>query len=351
VSLLSRRDLLAGAGAALALRAGAAPRFDAVAGETHPTLQAALDAKRRTPWRILLKKGVWREKIAIREAGVQIFGEDRLESVLTYADSAGQTIGTPGSATLTVLAPDCVLHNLTIANGFDYLAALKTLPAMGNGAQAVALWLAKGADRTWFSEVEIIGHQDTLFTDSGTSLFQSSRITGSVDFIFGAGRALFDGCDIVSRFRPGLQRNHGFIAAPSTSRSEPFGLVFRRCRLSREPSVPPASVVLGRPYRPRRQFADGAYGDPDAVGAATFLACWMDDHISADGWDEMYYYGIDGNRRPLQPQDARLAEYASEGPGAFENRRRRWLSAEEAARFTDAAILGAWRPDPGTVKR
>jgi pectinesterase len=360
---VTRRAVLVGA-AALAAAPGLAapPRFDAVVGAadgsgapSFPGLQAALDAQRRSPWCILLRAGRWVEKITLRQPGIQVIGEDRLQSVLTFDAAAGQIgadgkpLGTSGSATVTVLAPDCLFHNLTIANHFDYLDAIATqkYPAVGgNGAQALALMLGKGADRSWLHEVEILGHQDTLFVDSGTSCFQSSRITGSVDFIYGAGRALFEGCDIVSRFRPGLQRNHGFITAPSTSSKEPFGLVLRRCRLSREPNVPPASVVLGRPYRPRRQFADGAYGDPDAVGAAAFLHCWMDDHISADGWDEMYYAAADGSRRPLQPQDARLAEYASEGPGAFENRRRPWLSEQAAARYSDEAILAGWHPDP-----
>ncbi len=59
----------------------------------------------------------------------------------------------------------------------------------------------------------------------------------------------------------------------------------------------------------------------------------------------MFYAGPDGTRVPLLPQNARLAEYGSEGPGAFQNRRRPWLSAEEAARYTKAAILDSWRPD------
>jgi pectinesterase len=329
------------------------PVFDAIVGESFPTLAAALGAQTRSPWRILLKAGIWKEKLVIRQPGVHLIGEDREKSVLTFDAAAGQLdgegkpLGTPGSASLTIEAPDCILHNLTLANHFDYLDAVahQKFPAVGaNGAQALALWLGKGADRTLIDQVDITGHQDTLFADSGTSLFRACRISGSVDFIYGGGRALFEDCEIVSRFRPGLQRNHGFITAPSTDRDQPFGLVFNGCRLTREPEVPPASVVLGRPYRPRRQFADGAYGDPAAVGSAVFLQCWMDDHISADGWDEMYYANKEGGRSPLAPLEARLFEFASSGPGAFENRRRPWLNAPQAAAYSEAAILDAWHP-------
>jgi pectinesterase len=329
------------------------PAYDAVVGETHPTLAAALSAQTRSPWRIRLRAGTWTEKLTIRQPGVHLIGEGRNKTVLTYNSAAGQLdaegkpLGTPGSATLTIEAPDCVLSDLTLANHFDYIDAIarqKFAPIGPNGAQALALWLAKDADRTLLDQVDLVGHQDTLFADKGTSLFRACRISGSVDFIYGAGRALFEECEIVSRFRPGLQRNHGFITAPSTDRRQPFGLVFRACRLIREPEVPPASVVLGRPYRPRKQFADGAYGDPDAVGSSVFLSCWMDDHISADGWDEMYYANADGGRSPLRPEEARFFEYGSTGPGAFENRRRRWLTEAEAAAYGDTAILDGWHP-------
>jgi pectinesterase len=364
--MIHRRTFLGTATAAMLAAAvspiRAAERFDAIIGAAdgsgtpaYPSLQAALDAQTKSPYRVLLRAGRWVEKLTIRKPGLQLIGEDRQTSILTFDTAAGQLnaegkpMGTAGTATLTVLAPDCLFHNLTIANHFDYLGAIATqkYPGIGpNGAQALAVMLGQGADRSWFHQVDILGHQDTLFVDAGTSLFEQARITGSVDFIYGAGRVLFKDCEIVSRFRPGLQRNHGFITAPSTNRAEKFGLVFRHCRLTREAEVPMASVVLGRPYRPRRQFADGAYGDPDAVGAATFLQCWMDDHISADGWDEMFYSTADGSRTALAPQQARFAEYDSEGPGAFQNRRRPWLNRQDAALYSEQAVLGPWHPDP-----
>ena len=201
-----------------------------------------------------------------------------------------------------------------------------------------------GSARLGGVRLAITGHQDTLFTDAGRALFRNCTISGSVDFIFGGATALFDRCEIVSRFRPLMQRNHGFVSAPCTPETSAFGLVFLDCRLTREEQVPPASVVLGRSWRPTRTFADGRYGDPQARGASAFLRCWMDDHISADGWDEMAYTDKTGARVFLQPSQARFREYASTGPGAFENRRRPWMAQTEAETFTPARILGDWRP-------
>jgi pectinesterase len=370
---MKRRTLLAAAvGLAAGTLAGCAAwregdRFDAVvsrnpserrAAKRFATLQAAIDAAPENPagpFRILVTRGEWREKLTIDRPFVHLVGEDRAASILTYDAAAGdagpdgKALGTWGCASVIVRAADFAARNLTIRNSFDYLAHLydPKYPAVGsNSAQAVALLLAAGADRTLLADVNVIGHQDTLFADAGRSLVRHCHIAGSVDFIFGGGAAVFDRCEILSRFRPGKERQ-GYLAAPSTRREQEFGLTFRNCRLLKERAVPPQTVALGRAWRPTRTFADGNYGDPQALGAAAFLNCWMDDHIAADGWDPMNYTARDGSRVPLDPQEARLFEYASAGPGSRVSARRRTLTAAEARRYTPERILDGWRPPSG----
>jgi pectinesterase len=206
----------------------------------------------------------------------------------------------------------------------------------------VALMLDEGSYRALIDDVDLYGHQDTLFVDRGLSLFRRCRIQGSVDFVFGAGRCLLRDCEIVSRFRPGKPRQ-GYVAAPSTLVAQAFGLVFHGCRLTKEREVPASSVVLGRPWRPARQFEDGRYGDPAAVGHAAFIGCWMDDHVSADGWDEMGYTAKSGERVFLRPEEARLVEFDSRGPGARASARRRVLTPDEAVRYAPENVLDGWR--------
>ncbi len=336
-----------------------AAAFDASVGADAPgarrfasVAEAIAAAPGDRPFRILIGAGVHREKLVIDRANVHLIGEGP-QSVLSYDAAAGmarpggQAWGTWGCASLIIRAPDFSARNLTIENAFDYIADLASpqFERIGsNGAQAVALMLDDGSDRALFENVRIIGHQDTLFTNAGRVLFRDSFISGSVDFIFGASAAYFERCDLQSRYRPLMQRNHGWVAVPSTLRTQKYGLVFSRCRLTREAQVPPASVALGRPWRPARQFADGCYGDPDVLGMAAFLECWMDDHISADGWDEMGYPNREGVRVFLQPSEARFGEYASEGPGAFINRRRPQLRRSAARAISRDAVLGDWRP-------
>ncbi len=301
------------------------------------------------PYRILIGPGLWRERLVINRPNVHLIGTDRAATILSYDLAAGMTgadgkpVGTWGCVSITVTAPGFHAADLTLENSFDYIGHLAApqFERIGpNGAQAVALMLTAQSDHAVLTRVTLAGHQDTLFIDEGTALFSDCAIMGSVDFIFGAGAAWFEKCLIISRLRPGQQRNHGYICAPATPIDQDYGLVFDRCRLEREAQVPDGGVVLGRPWRPTRQFSDGTYGDPKAVGCAYYLDCWMDGHISADGWDEMGYTAHDGQRRFLQPSEARLGEYGSAGPGAFFTQRRPFLSALTAQKIKNSAFIG-----------
>lgn len=336
------------------------PRFDADVRRdgsgSHATLAAAIaDAPDdgRAPYRILVGRGLWREKLVIDKPNLHLLGEDRQGSVIDFDAAAGmarpdgQAWGTWGCASVIVRAPDFHAQGLRIQNSFDYvgnLAMPRFEPIGPNGAQAVALMLDRGADRSHLRDVTLTGHQDTLFAEAGRTLFERCVVTGSVDFVFGAGRARFEDCELQSRFRPGKPRQ-GYVAVPSTPASQAQGLVFDRCRLTREDAVPDASVALGRAWRPGRTFADGQYGDPQALGSAVFLSCWMDAHIDAAlGWEPMAYTARDGQRVMLEPRDARLFEHDSRGPGAARSPSRRWLEAAQIAAYSRASMFDGWTP-------
>lgn len=327
-------------------------RVDAVVSRTpqasagapvYPTIGAALAAAPPgdTPYRIRITRGRWHEKLVVDRAGVELIGDDREACVITFDAAAGhlapdgQPWGTWRCASLIVRAANFRARRLTIENAFDYPGHLR-LPRLetigSNGAQGVALMLDAGADHTWIEDVDLIGHQDTLFVDAGRSLFRHCRIRGSVDFVFGAGQAWFERCELVSRYRHGKERQ-GYVAVPSTLATQQHGLVFHRCHLGKEAAVPGGSVALGRPWRPTRTFADGRYGDPAVQGAATFLECSMDDHIDSAGWDAMAYTARDGSRVLFQPADARLTEFRSRGAGAAVTPTRPQLAEAAAAAF------------------
>jgi pectinesterase len=296
---------------------------------------------------IFLRDGRYREKLTIDRPRITLRGESRNGTVLTFDAAAGQpapgggTYGTRGSFTLRIVAPDVRVEHLTIENAFDYMANAARAaddPVKLRDAQGVALMLDQGSDRAAFVDVRILGHQDTLFPNAGRSWFHRCEIAGSVDFIFGAGQAVFEDCDIVSRDR-GSRSNNGYVTAPSTAKHEPFGFLFLRCRLMKErKEMAGGSVTLGRPWHP--------FGDPDAVGSAVFVDTWMDDHIGAKGWERMSSTDSTGARIWWEPEGARFYEYGTRGPGALTGAARRVLSQAEAARYTRAAVVREWTPQP-----
>lgn len=294
---------------------------------------------------ILVRNGRYREKLTIDRPRVTLVGESRDSAVVTYdaiADTpspGGGTYGTRGSFTLRIAAPDFRAEHLTIENAFDYLGNARKAPSDSTkrrNAQGVALAIDGEADRASFEDVRITGHQDTLFPNVGRSYFHRCIVAGSVDFIFGAGRAVFDDCDIVSRDR-GSATNNGYITAPSTPRAQAAGFVFVRSRLKKEsPAMAPGSVTLGRPWHP--------FANAELVPSAVYIACWMDDHIGARGWDRMSMTDSTGSRIWWEPGSARFYEYHSTGPGAVASPARRQLTGAEASRYAVDVVLDGWRP-------
>lgn len=294
---------------------------------------------------VLVKTGRYREKLTIDRPRITLLGESRDSTVITYDAAAdtpspgGGRYGTRGSFTLRIVAPDFRAENLTIENAFDYPANAAKSDSDSTkfrNPQAVALMTDLGSDRATFVNVRILGYQDTLFTNSGRQYFYKCYIAGHVDFIFGAGRTVFDDCDIVSLDR-GSKTNNGYVTAASTPVSEQFGFLFLRSRMKKgSPSMAPGSVTLGRPWHP--------FADPDAVASVAFVDTWMDDHIGTKGWDRMSSVDSTGTRVWYEPESARFVEFGTKGPGAVASPTRRVLSASDAANYTPAIVLRGWVP-------
>lgn len=354
---------------ATAVRA-ATPPFDAVlAADGQPkdgvpgfaTLAEAIataPADGARPFRIRVPRGEWRMRALVDKPNIHLIGDGADVSRIVFNNRQGDVQPDPfkpyGCSTIVVIAPGFAARDLTIDNDYDWISPV-TGPRDGqngsSGRQADALRLAAGSDRAFLSHVRLTAFQDTLWTDSGRSLFRDCEITGCVDFIYGAGQAVFERCTVVSRVgRPGGENGtaaaaelKSFITAPSTQKTQAYGLVFFDCRLTKEPGVAPGSVALGRPWKPTKTLPDGnRHYDVDAVGQAVFLRCWMDDHVVHDAWTAMGGHVNDGYEM-IQSEGARFFEYKSTGPGAGPaSARRRILSDADAAAFTPQAVLAGW---------
>ena len=264
---------------------------------------------------ILVKKGVYHEKVVVPSwlTNVEILGEDRDNTVITYDDHANlylpdgkNKMGTFRSYTMRVDANDITLKNLTIEN------------ASGRKGQAVALHTE--GDRIKVVNCRLLGNQDTVYLGlSGTRVyFKDCYIEGTTDFIFGPSTAWFEDCEIHSKA-------NSYITAASTPKDQPYGYVFNRCRLTADSAV--TKVFLVRPWRD--------------YGYTLFMDCELGSHIRPEGWHHW---------QKEREQTARYMEYNNHGAGADTSKRVAWsrqLTKKEASKITMATVFSvndAWTP-------
>lgn len=242
-------------------------------------INAVPDFRKEIRTQILVRAGTYKEKIIIPESklNVSLIGEEG--AVLTYDDYAakpnrfGENMGTSGSSSCYIYAPDFYAENITFEN------------SSGPVGQAVACFVS--GDRVYFKHCRFLGFQDTLYTYGKNSrqYYNDCYIEGTVDFIFGWSTALFDHCTIHSK-------RDGYLTAPSTDKGKPYGYVFNECKLTADEGV--GKVFLSRPWRPYAQ--------------AVFIRCQMGKHILPEGWNN---WGKKENEKT-----AFYAEYESRGEGA-----------------------------------
>lgn len=314
------------------------------------TINEAIDAlpsKEDVPVTILIKSGIYHEKVELSRSNVTLLGENAAQTILTYDDCATQIMpdgskrGTFRSYTLFLDANDITLENITVRNG--------AFPRSKAG-QALALY-ADG-DRILVKNCRLESFQDTLFTGPlpptalspggftgpkefaerivGRQLYQNCYICGDVDFIFGSATAYFENCEIASVYSEELPLDkngntpvYGYVTAASTPEGYPYGYVFEGCRFTS--TCPRQSVYLGRPWR--------------NYAKTVLLNCTLDAHIRPEGFH-------DWNK-----QDAHgtilYAEYQSTGEGAALHKRApfvRQLSAKEVLLYTKEQVLSGWNP-------
>lgn len=281
------------------------------------------------PRTIVVKPGVYREVVNVwadrPNLTIQGATANPADVVITYDTPAngakffGGTWGAVGSATLTVSASGTTVRNLTVENAYD--------EAANGGSQALAV--RSVADKVVFEGTRFLGNQDTYLADTtgrdatARTYLKNCYIEGDVDFLYGRGTAVFDGCTIHSLDRGST--NNGYVVAPSTKNSNPYGFLIVNSTLTSDAA--PGTVSLGRPW-----FASS---DPDAHPMAVIRDSVLGDHIAVQGWADMSGHAW---------TEGRFAEYRNSGPGSYMNELHPQLSEQDAAKFTVDTFLGDWAP-------
>lgn len=366
-SLPSRRtalSLLAGTGAALALGATAAhagtaiprpfgrhgsparrpdPRtlyVDAHGRGDHTDVQSAVDAATGPGHTLVIAPGVYRATVLIGPAheGLTLIGAsgDARDTVLVYDNAAGTpkpdgsgTLGTSGSASVTVRAAGFTARDLTFANDW-----LRSDNPEYTGTQAVAIKVQ--GDRSAFYGCRFLGHQDTLYADSlavtafARQYYRDCFMEGDVDFVFGRATAVFDHCHFRALARTDLDSApYGYVFAPSTAGANPYGFLVLRSRVTS--TAPDAYYKLARPWVPSSDLT-----------AHPMLT--VRDSRLGPGIDARTPYATMSTGFPWQEQ--RFAEHRNTGPGARVTvpANRPQLSPAEARDHTPARWLDARNP-------
>lgn len=156
------------------------------------------------PYRIFIKAGTYYEQVKIDKPFIALLGESKESTEITFdatvgsKKTGGKNYTQDDSATLTVAAAKCTLENLTITN-----------TAVSNGKnKTIAMKTDYGSSRAMFKNLRVLGSYGTIYLSGGTQFYNQCYVTGYDEFIFGAGQAVFDDCDIVSK-KPGSRGGQG----------------------------------------------------------------------------------------------------------------------------------------------
>ncbi len=117
--------------------------------------------------------------------------------------------------------------------------------------------------------IDFLPQDERYFDGNATNYFYGCKISGSIDFIFGAGRAIFDNCTLIT---VADKRKESYVVAPSHSLKDDFGYLFYQCQFKKDEGVENKTIYLARPWRD--------------YGKAVFAYCQYEDHISPEGFHD-----------------------------------------------------------------
>ncbi|KAL5070949.1 hypothetical protein RYX36_021836 [Vicia faba] len=259
--------------------------------ECFSTIQSAIDSipsNNRYWTSINIKAGYYREKLTIPydKPYIIIRGEGMSNTLVEWDDHA-TTVQSP---TFFIMADNVVVKYITFRNSYND-------PRKRNPWYPAVAAMVSG-DMSYFYGVGFLGFQDTLWDDAGRHYFHNCFIEGAVDFIFGAGQSLYEGCTISVIAASLGQGVPGVITAQGrTNPNDANGFVFKHCKI-----YGIGTTYLGRPWR--------------AYARVFFYNSNMSNIVHPLGWDPWNFVGHEDR--------IQFSEYLNYGDGSITKYRVKW---------------------------
>ncbi|KAI3792863.1 hypothetical protein L2E82_06754 [Cichorium intybus] len=270
--------------------------------------------KQTDPFIILIKAGTYNENVAIprHTNNVVFLGEGATTTKITGNKNFIDGVSTFHTATVAVSGDGFMAKDIWFENS-----------AGAEKHQAVALRVS--ADMTIFHNCVMDGYQDTLYAHSYRQFYRQCNVSGTIDFVFGDGAAVFQDCKFIVR-KP-MSNQACMVTAQGRKDSHGVGgLVLQGCTITAEPdfmnSVPMPKSYLGRPWK---EFS-----------RTIIMQSFIDKNIDPEGWAPWTgTFGLD---------TCFYSELDNKGPGADTSRRVKWkgvkrMSPRETSKYTAARFI------------
>ncbi|XP_073128063.1 pectinesterase-like [Henckelia pumila] len=281
--------------------------------------------KRNDAFVVHIKEGVYQENIVVSKnmRRVVFVGDGPTKTKITGSRSKDGGTETYWTATVAIDGDNFIARDI----GFENTAG----PEMH---QAVALRVT--GDHSMFYNCQMDGYQDTLLAHNHRQFYRDCTISGTVDFIFGNAKAVFQNCSLLVR-KPLINQKCIVTAQGRSSNNESSAFVLQNCRIMPHPEYPMDDhtyrTFLGRPWK---EFSKTIVMDSE-----------LDSVIDPQGWAPW-------NETSAHLYTCFYAEIDNHGRGADLRHRVKWpgikkISVREAARYApgDFLLAANWIADKG----
>jgi pectinesterase len=225
--------------------------------------------------------------------------------------------------------------NVAAVVGQGFVGVNITIRNTAGAVKHQAVALRNGADLSTFYSCSFEGYQDTLYTHSLRQFYRECDIYGTVDFIFGNAKVVFQNCNLYPRLPMSGQFN-AITAQGRTDPNQDTGTSIHNCTIKGADDLVSSNgnvaTYLGRPWK--------------EYSRTVYMQTFMDNVINVAGWRAW-----DGE---FALNTLYYAEFNNNGPGSNTDGRVTWqgyhmINATDAANFTVANFLlgDDWLPQTG----